>query len=141
MIAKNMRFARSTRERSSTLARVKLRKTFKNSTSVDPTKIVSSLAISEQFAKKKEERKSVLLLNNAGQCVLRGNYVDLTTSVKLPNIVSQAKCAKPRKSAEFLLQADLPLVNPRHRNLTNVGGARTANFWEARTPCARRRQV
>ena len=141
MIAKNMRFARSTRERSSTPARVKLRKTTKNSMSVDPTKIVSSLAISEQFAKKKEERKSVLLPNNAWQSVLKGNYVDLTTSVKLPNTVSQAKCAKPRKSAEFLLQADLPLVNRHHRNLTNVGGARTANFWEARTPCARRRMV
>ena len=136
-----MRLARSTRERSSTPARVKLSKTMKNSTSVDLTKIVSSLAISEQFAKKKEERKSVLLLNNAGQCVLRGNYVDLTTSVKLPNTVSQAKSAKLRKSVEFLLQVDLPLVNRRHRNLTNVGGARTANFWEARTPCARRRMV
>ena len=89
-----MRFARSTRERSSTPAKVKLRNTIKNSTSVDPTKIVSSLAISEQFAKKKEERKSVLLQNNAWQCVPRGNYVDLTTSVKLPNTVSQAKSAK-----------------------------------------------
>ena len=136
-----MRFARSTRGRNSTPARVKLRKTTKNSMSVDPTKIVSSLAISEQFAKKKEERKSVLLLNNAWQSVPRGNYVDLTTSVKLPNIVSQAKCAKLMKSAEFLLQAGFPLVNPRQRNPTNVGGARTANFWEARTPCARRRQV